>query len=104
MTTDTEVRPLTAYQAEQAAQCGQTCLDDEDIDALQAIADYRHRVINTATHEAVGKAELERLRRAIESAYREGHKDGRTGASSLDEQTDWENSEAIDAAQQEEKS
>lgn len=63
MTTDTEVRPLTAHEATRSLPSlrGYTDIAGH----VAAIADGRHAVYDTATHEAVERSELERLRQQL---------------------------------------
>ena len=116
MSDDTEVKPLDVKQAKGLANV----LSEPDgyfrcpsaWRALDAIADGRHRVIDTATHTDIRHEELERLR-AVEGAARhyfkhwlqdEAADDGPefTGCSEEQHADAKRLSIALDAAQQEE--
>ncbi|WP_043767585.1 hypothetical protein [Algiphilus aromaticivorans] len=65
MTTDTEVRPLTAHEATRSLPSlrGYTDIAGH----VAAIADGRHAVYDTATHEAVERRELDAMRETIKA-------------------------------------
>lgn len=67
MTDDTEVKPMTAQQTKYL-RC---CVPDRGAgEALQAIREGRHGTYDKATHEAVERAALERLRACEADARR----------------------------------
>lgn len=118
MTADTEVKPLTALQAQYALDGCQGDNPDPSPqvqEALEAIADGHHLVIDTATHEAVERGELERLRadaRRLDALEKlanqpggvllhDGSETGRTGLGLRPGRLVRSLRDAIDAAQQE---